>query len=110
MISCENNLGLSLAGKFRDSSLVECRHVGVGSCVTSHWFYATPHWFARAPPWLSGRPRFVPLNNIIEALAQLGLLVVASPARPWLPLGSNLALVVLFVCLLESLHGIHELL
>ena len=52
----------------------------------------------------------MPLNNIIEALAQLGLLVVASPARPWLPLGSNLALVVLFVCLLESLHGIHELL
>jgi len=68
-------------------------NVGSDSCIIPHWFCVTPHWFARAPPWLSGRPQFLPSDNLAEALAQFVLPLVAFPARPWILLGSTLALV-----------------
>jgi len=49
-------------------------HVGAGSSAIPHC--ATPLWFMRVFPKLFERPRFLPSNNLVGALAQLELLLL----------------------------------
>jgi len=73
--------------------------------VIPQWFCATRHWLARASPLPLERPEFLPSGDSAEALAQLGLPLVASPAHPCLLLGSALGFVLALICGPRWPHG-----